>query len=103
MKLCIKVKRLLITAFGSGQRAFDFKKSRLEKMYKGNKLIKMMNEDLTNFYLTSGAVKADQIIYQPDHLGKFIKQDQKTIDMMSALMEISVNKDHSLICKGIQT
>ena len=51
-----------------------------------------MNKDFTYIDPKDSAVKDGQIVYEPDHLDKLIKQNQKTIDMMGVLMELLVKK-----------
>ena len=51
-----------------------------------------MNKNFTDIHPKDSAVKADQIVNEPDHLDKLIKQNQKTIDMMGVLMELLVKK-----------
>ena len=51
-----------------------------------------MSKDFTGIDPNNSAVKAIQIVNEPDHLDKQIKQNQKTIDMMGVLMELLVKK-----------
>ena len=60
----------------------------------------MINKNLTDIHPKVSAVKADQIFYEPDHLDKLIMQNQKAIDMMDVMMELSVKKSpHSVFSK----
>ena len=50
----------------------------------------MMNKDFTDIDPQDSAFKADQFVYELDHLDKLINQNQKTVDMMDVPMELLV-------------
>ena len=55
-----------------------------------------MNKYFTDIDPKDSAVKADQIVNEPDHLDKLIEQNQTTIDMMAVLIELWAKKTHKL-------
>ena len=52
----------------------------------------MMNKSFTDPDNKDSAVKAENIVHEPHHLEKLMKQNQDTLEMMGHLMRLMVEK-----------